>query len=246
MTGRTRTSSPERRPRADGARTRERILERAGELFAATSFAETTGKAIAVAADVDLASINYHFGSRTGLYQAVLVEAHRRLITLDLLERLEGSDAPARAKFQQLIEALVDGALARRGWHSRVLARELLAPSSNLKALVQYEALPKIRVIAQLISAMTGIPVDDPAIPRCLLNVAAPCLMLFVAPADVPGPLQTVLRMPRAALVAHLQRFALAGLQAIARDHSRVPPRRPEPSRGVRLKPPQRKPTARK
>ena len=235
MTGRTRTSSPARRPRADGAATRERILERAGEQFAATGFAETKGKAIAAAAGVDLASINYHFGSRTGLYQAVLVEAHRRLITLDLLERLERSGAPARAKFEQLIEALVEGAVARRGWHSRVLARELFAPSSNLKTLVQHEALPKIRVIAQLVSEMTGIPVDDPAIPRCLLNVAAPCLLLFVAPADVPGPLQAVLRMPKAALVAHLQRFAIAGLEAVARDYSRVAAER---SKGVRPKRP--------
>jgi len=210
-----------RRRRADGAVTRDRILACAGELFAATGYAETRAKAIAEAARVDLASINYHFGSRTGLYQAVLVEAHRRLITLDVLERLERADGPARAKFERLIEALVEGALARRGWHSRVLARELVAPSSNLETLVRQEALPKVRVIAQLISEMTGIPVDDPAIPRCLLNVAAPCLMLFVAPAGVPGPLQAVLRMPRAALVAHLQRFALAGLDAIARDHAR-------------------------
>src|SRR3954469_24947558 len=106
MAGRTRTA-PARRQRADGTGTRDRILECAGELFAATGYAETTAKAIAAAARVDLASINYHFGSRTGLYQAVLVEAHRRLITLELLERLERADAPATAKFERLIEVLV-------------------------------------------------------------------------------------------------------------------------------------------
>lgn len=219
MTGRPATSPPVRRRRADGAVTRARILECAGTLFAATGYAETTGKAIAVAAGVDLASINYHFGSRTGLYQAVLVEAHRRLIALEVLERLERADAPARAKLERLIGALVEGALEGRGWQSRVLARELMAPSSNLEALVRREALPKVRVIAQLISEMTGIPIGDPAIARCLLNVAAPCLMLFVAPAGVPGPLHEVRRMPRAVLVAHLQRFAVAGLEAIARDY---------------------------
>src|SRR4051794_10491547 len=161
MAGRPTTSSPQvRRPRADGAVTRARILECAGALFAATGYAETTAKAIAAAAGVDLASINYHFGSRTGLYQAVLVEAHRRWIGLDVLERLERADVPARAKFERLIEALVDGALAGRGWHSRVLARELAAPSSNLDALARHEALPRVRVIAQLISEITGIPID--------------------------------------------------------------------------------------
>jgi AcrR family transcriptional regulator len=196
-------------------------VERAGALFAATGYAETTGRAIAAAANVDVASINYHFGSRAGLYQAVLVEAHRRLISMDLLERLERSDASARAKFERLIEALATSALAAQGWHSRVLAREMLAPSSNLKVLARQEALPKVEVIAHLISELTGIPADDPAIPRCLLNVTTPCLMLFVAPAGVPGPLQALRAMPRADLIAHLQRFALAGLEAIAQDYSR-------------------------
>jgi AcrR family transcriptional regulator len=213
-----------RQNRADGAATRDRILECAGELFAATGYAETTSKAIAAAARVDLASINYHFGSRTGLYQAVLAEAHRRFISLDLLERLERADAPARAKLERLIEAFVESALTSRGWHSRVLVRELFAPSSNLEALFRQEALPKITVIAHLVSELTGIPIDDPAIPRCLMNIAAPCLMLFVAQAGVPGPLQAVRRMPKADVVAHLQRFALAGLEAVAQDYSRRTP----------------------
>jgi AcrR family transcriptional regulator len=214
-------AAPRRRSRADGAATRERILACAGALFAATGYAETTGKAIAAAAGVDLASINYHFGSRAGLYQAVLAEAHRQLITLDVLERLEGSDLPPRAKLERLIEALVTSALAPHGWHSRVLARELLAPSSNLTVLIRQEALPKIEVITHLICELTRIPPGDPAIARCLLNIASPCLMLFVAPSGVPGPLRALRRMPRADLVAHLQRFALAGLEAVAREYSR-------------------------
>jgi AcrR family transcriptional regulator len=176
---------------------------------------------VAAAARVDLASINYHFGSRTGLYQAVLVEAHRRLISMDVLERLARSSAPARAKFEQLIEALVTSALGRHSWHSQVLARELFVPSSNLEVLVRQEALPKVDVLARLIGELTGIPVSHPAISRCLVNVTTPCLMLFVAPANIPGPLQALRRMPNADLVAHLQRFALAGLEAIAEDYSR-------------------------
>lgn len=216
----------ERRKRADGAATRARILECAGKLFAATGYAETTGKAVAAAARVELASINYHFGSRAGLYQAVLVEAHRRLVSMDLLQRLQQSDTPARAKLEQLIAALANSALAAKGWHPRVMARELLAPSSNLKVVVRQEALPKLGVILNLISELTGIPVDDPAIPRCLLNVTTPCVMLFVVPADTPGPMQALRSMPRADLVAHLQRFALAGLDAIAQDYSRRTSRR--------------------
>ena len=220
------SSAPKRHNRADGAATRSRILECAGELFAATGYAETTAKSIAAAAQADVASINYHFGSRAGLYQSVVIEAHRRFISRDLLATLERSAAPARAKLELLIEALVEGALSRREWHSRVLARETFAPSSALQALARYEGLPKLEVIGRLISELTGIPLGDPAIARCLVNITTPCLVLFVAPDGVPGPLEALRRMPKADLIAHLQRFAIAGLKATARDYiGRASPR---------------------
>ena len=55
--------------RTDGQATRERILEAAGELFAAAGYAQTTAKAIAERAGVTLTLINYHFDGREGLYQ---------------------------------------------------------------------------------------------------------------------------------------------------------------------------------
>src|SRR5690606_24997759 len=108
-----------RTQRADGETTRHRILEAAGELFASAGFGETTSKMIAARAAVDLASINYHFGSRGGLYQAVLVEAHRRLVSIDSLQRLASTDLPARQKLRHLIEGLVESTTAEQGWHAR-------------------------------------------------------------------------------------------------------------------------------
>ena len=52
--------------RKDGAETYLRILTAAGKLFAEQGFASTTNKAVAQHAQVDLASINYHFGNRSG------------------------------------------------------------------------------------------------------------------------------------------------------------------------------------
>jgi AcrR family transcriptional regulator len=208
----------QRPTRADGAATRRRILECAGRLFAATGYAETTSKAIAAAAGVDLASINYHYRSRQGLYRAVLVEAHRQLIRLELLHRLDRAQVSPDLKLRWLIEALVEGALTRQKWQARVLAREMMAPSSNLKALAEQEALPKLQGIARVIGEVIGVPAQHPAVSRCLLNIAAPCLMLFVAPSGVRGPAQQMLEMPKADVVAHLYRFASAGLAAIAED----------------------------
>lgn len=208
-----------RTPRADGALTRTRILEAAGQLFAAAGYAETTSKAIAAEACVDLASVNYHFGSRSGLYQAVLAEAHRRFVSLSDLSALADSDLSPSDKLGRLIEGLVERSVTIEGWHARVLARELLSPSSHLQALIADEVLPKLSVLKRILSDITAIPVNDPALLRCIVSVGAPCLMLLVVGHNVPGPLQDVLHMPGPVLVRHLHEFAMAGLAAISHQY---------------------------
>ena len=227
-------SKPPRSIRTDGEATRARILEAAGELFAADGYAETTSKAIAARADVDVASINYHYGSRNGLYQAVLVEAHRRVISIIDLRALAGAGIPATIKLEKLFEHIVERSAEDKGWNLRVLARELLAPSSHLEVLLQQEVLPKFLVVKQLLSDITGIPAQDPALIRCLVSVAAPCAMLLVVGRSVPGPLRDVLQMPGATLSRHLHTFAMAGLEAVSRDYSNALPVRPHPGKRKR------------
>ncbi|UUJ40875.1 CerR family C-terminal domain-containing protein [Pseudomonas extremaustralis] len=207
-----------RSSRTDGEATRSRILETAGKLFSRTGFAETTSKAIAVEAEVDLASINYHFGSRVGLYQAVLAEAHRRIINVDDLLRISERDVPAEEKLRDFFAILVDAAQSGGGWHSGVLARELLSPTSNLQVLFTEELQPKLVILLGILSEITGIATQDPALLRCLISTAAPCLMLVVASNGIPGPAQTVLQLPKEELVTHLYTFTLAGLKAISRQ----------------------------
>ncbi len=51
--------------------TKTRILDAAEALFADRGFAETSLRTITTRADVNLASVNYHFGSKKSLIQAV-------------------------------------------------------------------------------------------------------------------------------------------------------------------------------
>lgn len=202
--------------RTDGEATYNRILEAAGELFAAAGFAETTSKAIAARAGADMASINYHFRSRGGLYEAVLIEAHARLISIERLQALTATDLPARDRLRRIIEELVENATADRGWHARVLAREILAPSSHLPTLLQGAVIVKLPIVLGVLSEITAIPADAPALLRCLISVLAPCAMLLVIGRDASPWADDIRAMPRAELVEHLYRFAIGGMEAVA------------------------------
>ncbi len=75
--------------------TRDRILAAAEELFAKTGVPRTSLRAITALARVNLAAVNYHFGSKEGLVEAVYRRRleplnKARLRNLDRLERKDG------------------------------------------------------------------------------------------------------------------------------------------------------------
>src|SRR6516164_6640152 len=96
VTARKQSPTPARRAqRPDGEATRLHLIETAGQVFAERGLAEATSKEICERAGVPLASVNYHFGSRDGLYEAVLIAAHQQLISLDALMALaDGIEDP--------------------------------------------------------------------------------------------------------------------------------------------------------
>lgn len=222
MAKRANSRTRRREPRTDGDATRARIIEAAGPLFAASGFAHTTAKAVAKRARVSLASINYHFEGRDGLYRAVLIEAHQRAINLSDLRDLAGSGLSASQKLKSFIGQLVTQATDRQlGWHMDVLAREILAPSPLIGALIQTAMPPKLAIVMQVISEITDIPPGQPALLRCFLSALTPCTVLLLMARGVPGPLHEVRQMPPEVLTDHLHAFAMAGLERIAREYGR-------------------------
>src|SRR2546423_13653606 len=93
--------------------TKQRILDAAESLFMEHGFEATSLRSITAAAGVNLAAVNYHFGSKEELFQAVLT---RRLdpmnhARLSLLTRLEAAAAPQPLSCEKILTALFVPAL---------------------------------------------------------------------------------------------------------------------------------------
>jgi AcrR family transcriptional regulator len=183
-------------------------------LIGDAGFAQTTSKQIAARAGVDLASINHHFGNRAGLYQAVLADAHRRLLDAGEVERLVSGGQGAAEKLRSLIGLLLHGGASDLRWPLVVLLREIMAPSTHLVALQQEEVLPKLRLAMPVLAELTGLPQDDPRLWRCLPAVVAPCAMLALA-GQTETPLGHLVAAPPEVLADQMFTFVLGGLAAI-------------------------------
>jgi AcrR family transcriptional regulator len=94
--------------------TKARILDAAESLFMEHGYEATSLRAITAAADVNLAAVHYHFGSKEELFQSVLA---RRLdpmnrARLELLARLEADAAPSPLSCERVLTAFLIPALS--------------------------------------------------------------------------------------------------------------------------------------
>lgn len=205
-----------RRSRTDGETTRSRIIEAAGQVFAERGYHDTTSKEICQRAGTNQAAVNYHFGSRDGLYLAVINTVMSHLLGLEYLQQVAAGDGSAEEKLAQMIDGLVYSLIEERSWHTRVWAREILTPSPILPTITATEAMPRIEIVLPLICELTGIAGDDPKRFYGLLGLMSPCLMLLIIDPDLPTPIQPIYARPADEIAAHVKHFIFSGLRSLA------------------------------
>src|SRR5690349_17126320 len=135
------------------AATKPRILDAAEALFMEHGFEATSLRLITAAAGVNLAAVNYHFGSKEELFQAVLT---RRLDPMNqarvaLLDRYEREVAPAALGCERILAALFVPALelardpARGGANFlRLLGRAYADPAPFIRQFLSAQYAPMI------------------------------------------------------------------------------------------------------
>src|ERR1044072_9075595 len=125
--------------------TRERILSTAEALFMERGYAGTSLRIITAKARVNLAAVNYHFGSKEALIREVF---ERRLGPLNsariaYLDRLEGLARGRPLGVEQIIEAIVAPALqvnrdplAGGAAFLRLLGRAFSEPGETMREIL--------------------------------------------------------------------------------------------------------------
>ncbi len=93
--------------------TRERLLDTAEHLFAERGIDATSLRAITTAAEANLASVNYHFGSKDALFQEVIARRIRPVNAerLRLLDECESQADAQPPSIEGILEAMLAPAL---------------------------------------------------------------------------------------------------------------------------------------
>ena len=145
--------------------TRTRILDAAEELFMQHGFEGTSMRQLTARARVNLAAVNYHFGSKDALIEAVF---RRRLDPMNA-ERIAALGRLEDLSPESIIRAFIGPSLrliedAKGGGRNfiRLLGRTYSEPAKELRALIGHMYAPTMeRYKAALERALPQMPKDE-------------------------------------------------------------------------------------
>ncbi len=154
-----------------GEQTRDRLLDHATQLFSRKGYDGVSTRDISKAAGTTLPSIAHHFGSKEGLYKAVLASV------VDYMTQALPEDAPLTpavlstmtpAEALTLLKAILSrhtrAMLAGRPEWGPLIAREQLQPSAELASLETLFGTKILYPVCKLLGVLHGRPADSDAV----------------------------------------------------------------------------------
>jgi AcrR family transcriptional regulator len=200
--------------------TKDRILGAAEELFAQHGFGGTSLRQVTSRADVNIAAVNYHFGSKENLVNEVF---RRRMDGMSevRLSRLAAAQAERPQELEPILAAFVEPALAlaqdRNGGGAfiRVIARAYAEKNDGLRKFLSEQYGHVLREFGKAIAAcLPGLGKEEL---YWRLDFLAGALTYAMADFGlIKRPTGVTEAAHRARAAEALIRFAAAGLKADA------------------------------
>jgi AcrR family transcriptional regulator len=198
--------------------TKDRILGAAEELFALHGFAGTSLRQVTSRADVNIAAVNYHFGSKENLVNEVF---RRRMDEMSALRlsRLKAAIQQHPGELEPVLAAFVEPALAMAqdrhggGAFIRVIARAYAEKNDSLRKFLSDQYGHVLREFGKAIAAcVPGLSKEELYWRLDFLSGALTYAMADFGLIKRPSGVAEATHRERAA--RELIRFASAGLQA--------------------------------
>lgn len=162
--------------------TRTRILNAAGPVFAEKGFADATIRDICQAAEVNVASVNYHFGDKEQLYVEAVKQAHELKIRQVNLPDWSAETTPAE-KLRDFVRTLITRMMGAQAapWQTQLMMREVLHPTAACNVLVKDYFRPDFNILLSILDEV--LPKQTPAFKRHQIgfSILGQCLHYRVA-----------------------------------------------------------------
>jgi AcrR family transcriptional regulator len=216
-------AQPPEEANGNGA-TRQRLLDTAGEIFAAHGFRGATVREICRKAGANVAAVNYHFGGKAGLYAEVLRFAHTCAMTKYPPDMGLKPKASARERLHAFVRSFLFRVLdkGRPAWHGKLMAREIADPTGALESIVKDGVRPHFAALRAVVTDLLPPRVADDAdvVRYAAWSVVAQCLYYFYARPVILQlhPSQGLEGDAVEEIATHITDFSLAALRGYRKE----------------------------
>lgn len=201
------------------ATTKDRLLAAACEVFADKGFRDATVAEICNAAEANIAAVNYHFGGKETLYDAVW---HHAFELASSAHPIDGS-LPESPVLEDYIYSYANAILHRifsesdTGLFAKLLHHEMSTPTLALDRIANEALVPQTRFLGKVVHAALEQHVTEEQIRSCMNSIIGQCAFFnFSRPLRQHVIGKAVMNEEELERTArHIAHFSLGGIREI-------------------------------
>ena len=199
-------------------KTSQKLLVSAGAVFAEKGYRDATVAEICERAGTNIASVNYHFGSKEALYRAAWLHAFQISITAHRPDGGVPADAPAEDRLRGYIKATLQRAVAEDNVEFLIMTKEMAQPTGLLDIVAHEAIMPLLKMMESIVRELIGPGADDGQVRFCGMSIINQCMHPMVMHMGRRNGEDAHLGPPEVGdiklFTEHVFRFSLAGIYA--------------------------------
>lgn len=204
--------------------TRTRLLKAATRLFAERGFNHVSVRDICKAAGSNVASVNYHFGDKLGLYRELIGTIAEAMNRSKISAFDSGAGLPPEEQLRGYIcgflHQLLDPDLEEGCRMEKLMTREMMEPTPALDLIIEKGIKPAGERLSKLVSEVLELPTNDQRVLFGASAIQALCIWYrssrTVAERMFPNLRYTPEMIDR--IANFVTEFSLAGMRAVAQS----------------------------
>ena len=162
--------------------TRLRIIDAAGEIFAARGFNGTTVREICQRAGANVAAVNYYFGDKQRLYIETVLQAHRWRMERASLPEWTAGTLP-KEKLADFIRTFIRRVRSGPGetWHTPLLMREMMLGEAACVEVVRESIRPQYEILVNILRELSPEDISLEQLHLTSFSIVGQCLFYHFA-----------------------------------------------------------------
>lgn len=219
--------------RAGSLETQKRLLAAASEVFAERGYRDATIEEICRRAGANIASVNYHFGSKETLYAEAWRHCFAESIKAHPPDGGVDENAPPDERLRGAVTALLHRIADEDNREFLIVIKERANPTGLLNEVMRKELHPQFARLEKPVGELLGVSASEQQVRFCTMSIISQCLdggmMSRASTKKQLGKNAPPFIEDTVAFAAHVVSFSLAGIRAI-REEAEKSLRTPRPS----------------